>query len=76
MVFGKNVTKYRVVGGQLDDFILSNARRFFSSKGGPKRVKGLSKCLQKFYLSVRKRDGNFYNKKSLSAKEHRVLRFS
>ena len=30
MVFGKNVTKYRVVGGQLDDFILSNARRFYS----------------------------------------------
>lgn len=30
MVFGKNVTKYRVVGGQLDDFILSNVRRFYS----------------------------------------------
>ena len=27
----------------------------------------LNKCFQKFYLSARKRDGNFYNKKSLSA---------
>ena len=26
----------------------------------------LSKCLQKFYLSARKRDGSFYNKKSLT----------
>ena len=27
----------------------------------------LNKCLQKFYLSARKRDGSFYNKKSLTA---------
>ena len=27
----------------------------------------LNKCLQKFYVSARKRDGNFYNKKSLTA---------
>jgi len=27
----------------------------------------LNKCLQKFYLSARKRDGTFYNKKSLTA---------
>ena len=27
----------------------------------------LNKCLQKFYLTIRKRDGNFYNKKSLTA---------
>ena len=26
-----------------------------------------NKCLQKFYLSARKRDGSFYNKKSLTA---------
>ena len=27
----------------------------------------LNKCLQKFYLSARKRDGSYYNKKSLIA---------
>ena len=27
----------------------------------------LNKCLQKFYVSARKRDGSFYNKKSLTA---------
>lgn len=27
----------------------------------------LNKCLQKFYLSARRRDGTFYNKKSLTA---------
>jgi len=27
----------------------------------------LNKCLQKFFLSARKRDGSFYNKKSLTA---------
>ena len=27
----------------------------------------LNKCLKKFYLSARKRDGIFYNKKSLTA---------
>ena len=27
----------------------------------------LRKCLQKFYLSARRRDGTFYNKKSLTA---------
>ena len=27
----------------------------------------LNKCLQKFYLSARKRDGSFYDKKSLTA---------
>ena len=27
----------------------------------------LNKCLQKLYLSARKRDGTFYNKKSLTA---------
>ena len=27
----------------------------------------LNKCLQKFYLSARKRDGTFYNEKSLTA---------
>ena len=27
----------------------------------------LNECLQKFYLSARKRDGSFYNKKSLTA---------
>ena len=27
----------------------------------------LNKCLQKFYLSARKQDGTFYNKKSLTA---------
>ena len=27
----------------------------------------LNKCLQKFYLSARKRDDSFYNKKSLTA---------
>lgn len=52
-------------------FTLCNAWRFYSSK---LTVKGL--CLQKFYLSVRKREGNFYNKKSLTAKEHRAAWFT
>ena len=58
------------------DFTLSNAGRFYLSKEGPLRVKGLNKCFQKFCLSVRKRDGNFYNKKSFTGKEHRAAWFS
>ena len=29
--------------------------------------KELNKCLQMFYLSARKRDGSFYNKKTLTS---------
>ena len=35
----------------------------------------LNKCLQKFYLSARGRNGTFYNKKSLTAvRVHRTAR--
>ena len=32
------------------------------------RPQQLNKCLQTFYLSTRRRDGTFYNKKSLTAR--------
>ena len=47
--------------------MVSNTERVSATPFEEMSPPELNKCLQKFYLSARKRNGSFYNKKSLTA---------
>ena len=56
-------------------FSMVSTTRRISQKNWRNDTVGTKQVLQKFYLSARKRDGTFYNKKSLTRVAREILKF-